>query len=552
MENIFDEMTSIHRVRFILVIITLLLVILFSFIIHFETHKLKIVYNHETQFNQQYLYLLRDYLQQNLYVTNLIQRELFERNEIVINEAMEKENNAYLDSLIVKFDIQNLTILNNKGEMLYSYPYEMDFPYKLANFNKTNRISIYDPKTNPKWVYLVMWHHGLWYISQISKQKYLKMINPITFQNIFHDINTTSGNKIAPYPSIEFIAVQDTTGIVSASSSDNHLSKIADDRFLMNILKFNKINSRKLIYKNRIVLETAMPFLLANNDKVIIRIGTSFERVDEYKHQITMDIILYSFIVMLILCLEFVFYFRSIKYIQLTKAYEDQRRLSEIGKLGGEIAHEIKNPLQNINLLLQKVKDHPSDQQTVDFNCDLIHQQIGIIDNITNKFLTFSRVVKLNYQQINIAEAIQEVLKEMAIQIESRQARLNLSGRDDICWHLDREIFKNIIFNLLKNALEASEKKNDLQMDICWLAENGKLTVEINDNAGGIKPDIFEKIFDLYFTTKSEGHGIGLPICRKYVEAMNGIINFTNQYPTGLNVTMIFQKNEVRHENITD
>ena len=549
--QVLEKITTL-RLRLILVVFSILLFCFWGIIIKFESRNLQTVYNHETQFNHQYLNLLQDNLQQNIYFSDVIQNEFLKRNEIIIRHSMHKFDKQEITSLMKLLEIDYLLIMNKKGRIVHSIPSDSKFPYSLQALEVNKGLFVYTPPDSSRWIYMVMNEKGHYYITRVSKKNYMRLIGPLTLDNIFKELSKQINVKGVndTFPEIEYIAIQDTEGIIAASSKVDKISSIKGDSFLKDILAKNIISTRQVVFNKALLIETAMPFHLADNEEVIIRMGTSYDRIQQFKEQLHFDLVFYSILLLIFFAIELVFYKQYVKYRKVAGELHISQKTYEIGKLGGDVAHEIKNPIHNINLLLQRIKDNPQNQENIVSSCSIASQQIDYINKTIERFLSYSRPIKINYQRITITEFIESVCEVMDPQLKAKGVELIIIGNKESTWNLDSGITQIILTNLIKNSLEEFKLEQiGKKIEIEWQIESAKLVIFVRDNAGGIETSDIEQIWDLYFTTKKDGSGIGLPICRKYIELLGGSITINNHHPKGLTVILDIPKTEVNNES---
>ena len=111
-------------------------------------------------------------------------------------------------------------------------------------------------------------------------------------------------------------------------------------------------------------------------------------------------------------------------------------------------------------------------------------------------------------------------------QAKQRSITYNVEGEKNLTASFDPELFKQTMMNIIQNAFDAVD--NDGIVSIKYTGEDGKLIILIYDNGSGIEPEEQKKIFDLYYTTKKEGNGLGLSISQKIISQHNGLIDLSS------------------------
>jgi signal transduction histidine kinase len=275
-------------------------------------------------------------------------------------------------------------------------------------------------------------------------------------------------------------------------------------------------------------------------------------------------------------------------------------RLAAISRLTGGVAHEIKNPLNAILLRLDLLRARlGAPEEELAGEIDILSKEVLRLDRVVKTFLDFSRPLEVRFQDVDLAALVGEVADLMtpqAIQsgiviqfhapevaalalaevpvpegvaavgsVARRSTTLGLSngpppgtsgargegeGRgpasgahsDSVvrghAWiRGDSDLLKQAVLNLVTNAMEAMKTGGQLSMRVA--APGNQVTLEIADNGPGIPPEVRPKVFQLYFTTKERGSGIGLAMTYRAVQLHNGTIEFESE--TGRGTTFLLQ-----------
>jgi signal transduction histidine kinase len=214
---------------------------------------------------------------------------------------------------------------------------------------------------------------------------------------------------------------------------------------------------------------------------------------------------------------------------QIGSQLDISTRLAAISRLTGGVAHEIKNPLNAIAVHLGVLKakladEHPDLEQEI----EVISGEITRLDRVVKTFLDFTRPVDLQLREVDLAELAKEVTtlvqpearkQYVEITVEAEPAGVSLRG--------DRDLLKQAILNVVVNGVESMKDGGRLQIEVRRAGEESVFSV--SDQGAGIPPQIREKIFNLYYTTKGKGSGIGLAMTFRIVQLHNGTIDFTSE-----------------------
>jgi len=201
------------------------------------------------------------------------------------------------------------------------------------------------------------------------------------------------------------------------------------------------------------------------------------------------------------------------------------------------LAHEIKNPLTPIQLATERLRakylpDMDSDQiDTFNRLTNTIIQQVETMKDMVNSFTDFSRIPEMNLQLTDINELISEVV-DLYSNLDRRAEIISVLEDNIPLVPVDKSRLRQVFNNLIKNALDACEKSESLQLEITTelIEARGRNFVEIKikDSGSGIPEDMMEQIFEPYTTTKTKGNGLGLAIVKKIVEEHKGIVWIKN------------------------
>ena len=208
-------------------------------------------------------------------------------------------------------------------------------------------------------------------------------------------------------------------------------------------------------------------------------------------------------------------------------------RLAALGRVTAGVAHEVKNPLNSMRLWLENLKENlPAGQELPQQAVKVLDSEIDRLDSVVRRFLDFTRPVELRLEETSLAELLAEVVSNARPQIDRAgvEAKIELpAGVPPV--NVDRQLIKQAILNLVLNAVEAMPGGGRLSVT---LARRGDMAeVSVADTGCGIAPENREKIFQLFFSKKPGGSGIGLAIAYKIVQLHNGSIDFESEVDHG-------------------
>ena len=203
-----------------------------------------------------------------------------------------------------------------------------------------------------------------------------------------------------------------------------------------------------------------------------------------------------------------------------------EERYAELAALAGGLAHEIKNPLSTLNLNLQLLAEDfeggetPRDRRAFE-KIGRLQQVVQRLEDLLNDFLRFARVERLNLKPTNLADLVEEIVDFYGPQAAANSIIL----RSDLSEALppvaiDRDMFKQALFNLMLNAQNAMPGGGDLILR--GRSAGDRVLLDVIDTGTGIRDEIKGKIFQPFYSTRPGGSGLGLPAAKRIIDAHDG------------------------------
>lgn len=229
-------------------------------------------------------------------------------------------------------------------------------------------------------------------------------------------------------------------------------------------------------------------------------------------------------------------------------------RLAELGTLTGGLAHEIKNPLSTINLNAQLLQEDlasaeigpPDRVEPIRRRLDAVMRETQRLREILEDFLRFAGRIRLDRQPTDVNAIVDDLVAFIEPQAHAAGVRVRLQlSADPSVAAVDASLLKQALLNLVINAIQAMEQcrsantPNGGAADLILRTENARvlgrdeLHIHVIDTGPGIAPNVQEKIFQPYFTTKKSGTGLGLPTTRRIIEEHAGHLTAHSTPGTG-------------------
>jgi PAS domain S-box-containing protein len=211
---------------------------------------------------------------------------------------------------------------------------------------------------------------------------------------------------------------------------------------------------------------------------------------------------------------------RDVTHVQrLQQELVASQSLAAVGELAATVAHEIKNPLAGISGAIQILAEGTSPADPRRSIMKEILDQIERLDRTVRDLLHFARPAVPSKEDVDLGDSVQRAWTLLAAQPAAAGIRFTVEGAAGVRVGADPQLLHQVWVNLFQNAVEAMPRGGDLSVRV---RDRAPAVVEVTDTGGGIDPEQVEKIFKPFFTTKTRGTGLGLPITRKIVQAHGG------------------------------
>lgn len=216
--------------------------------------------------------------------------------------------------------------------------------------------------------------------------------------------------------------------------------------------------------------------------------------------------------------------------IQETKKQHQKEKMIMLGQLTGRIAHDIKNPLNVINMSFDYLSKNPElklSDKSVQEKIDICTKNLSRINNQINIVLDHIREKPIHHNSILISNCVSESIKQLIV---PENVKINIEKSDLV---VQGDLFQLGIAcaNIINNSIQSFEGKSG-EISIKFLEDKNHATIEISDSGPGIPEKVLPMIFEPLFTTKQKGTGLGLVSCKNIVKSHGGQVTVKNNPTT--------------------
>ena len=220
---------------------------------------------------------------------------------------------------------------------------------------------------------------------------------------------------------------------------------------------------------------------------------------------------------------------------QAERLLERQEKLAVLGTLTAGIAHEIRNPLTSLKARLYTLEKRLETVPAARKDTDIIAAEIARLERIVQDVLSFARPADPKLETLAADTLLREIQGLMSPDLERRGVQLGVEPSPELFIRADSGHLKQVFVNLVRNAAEAIEGAGTVTLRahaaraLLGGRETDAVILEVTDSGRGIPPEVEQRLFDPFFSTKEAGTGLGLPISARLVEKQGGILQHQTQ-----------------------
>ncbi len=203
-------------------------------------------------------------------------------------------------------------------------------------------------------------------------------------------------------------------------------------------------------------------------------------------------------------------------------------KLAALGQLAAGIAHEIRNPLTSINILIHSLRERLPSENSLQEDIKVIEEEIHRMNEIVDQFLRFAKPSSPFLEKTDVLSIFEETLQLLRPQIEKQRIVVEKEFQALPMIQMDPEQMKQAMLNLLLNAIQAMPEGGQLTLKGQNSKDGQWIHLSIEDSGMGISPEDIDKLFDPFFSTKEGGVGLGLSITHRIIDQHHGKIEVEN------------------------
>ncbi len=281
------------------------------------------------------------------------------------------------------------------------------------------------------------------------------------------------------------------------------------------------------------IFDIRSTFKNRENKSFRLHIGFKYDFIPAFETTLTRNflIVVFFFSIFMILIIGLVIYFDKKffhKELELLREKQEKERFKELSLLTSEIAHEIKNPLNSIYLSFNALEKYLGKDKDAVFYREAIKGEIKRITTVIQSYSDLSRKIHPRIKTVDMKKLTAEFEWMMGGELKGNNAVLKCRVEGNIVFKTDRDLVKQVLLNMVKNALEAGAKRVELAFS---LDKKKRLMLTVTDNGEGIDEAMAADIFKPYVSSRTKGMGLGLHIVLKILKALDGDLQLISRSP---------------------
>ncbi len=454
-------------------------------------------------------------LAQIAHANNIFRINLFDRNGAkVLSSHLPSDEHSDIPAQHLPADILSPILHGEKGSLVIGL--------KDARFEDGQRYAVAIRRLRPGGGAIVL---------NLDAAELLEFRKRIGIGRLIRDLGDNSG--------IEYVALQDEDGIIAASGAVTELSSFAADSLLPFVTHKDTTVMREISFGSTSVIEVLHPLILENTTAGVLRIGLSMDEIRATEARMQRRMMIVSLVLVLLGILVTIAIVAGRNYRRVEAELQRRETLSALGELASGVAHEIRNPLNAIAMIAQRFEKEFSPRNGAEEFAALtgvLRSEARRVNGIVQQFLRFSRPAPLQVATVHTDEFIAHLAAIFREEATAHGVAFRAESECTEALLIDRDQMTQAVLNLLQNALHATPTGGTITL-LCS-ASDTHVSLTVTDTGGGIPDAARKKIFNLYYTTRPDGTGMGLPMAQQIVAQHHGEIDVESAVGRGSRFTI--------------
>jgi len=302
------------------------------------------------------------------------------------------------------------------------------------------------------------------------------------------------------------------------------------------------------------VMDIIQPISFTGDIKGIFKIGFPTMEINRiYQNTVDNSIVFSSwFMLITIITVAIILKWQlssNAKINSMRKQIQENEKLISLSNLAAGVAHEIRNPLNSISITIQRLQweftpKEAEDEEEYITLTKLMKNEVDRLNKIVTDFLGFSKPFEPKKTWFNIQNFMEDLLTLFGAEATSRGIEIRPVYKNvDREYYGDLEKLTQVFLNLLRNALEVSPEHETITV-VSEMHKNETWIFQVKDNGIKVSRKTLDQAFDIYFTTKQNGTGLGLYVSRKIIKAHEGTIELASNNSKGVTATVTLPKSQ--------